>query len=390
MRDEVADPVARLARSADVVVYAMAAVSALLCATMVGADLVPLALVVAAVVPLIVEAAGLRPNPALGGFWTLGAVAVAQFTQSPKMIMLIPVAMAAWVALRSASRTLNGAFVASAIGVSVLCYVRYDPPIAGSFVESGSVIWVAAILYGSATGYVLRRTRVLAEELSRAQHRLVAAAAADERRRIAQDVHDLVAHSLAVALLNVKGARRTMHRDLALADEALARAEAVGRESLGGIRQVVGLLRDPATGGSAGPLPDAHDLADLVAGYRRSGLVVSLDVAGSLETIDPVAGSVLFRTVREGLANVLHHADGAATEVRVEVGRRDVRVAVVNDLPTGWQQRRRQPRRGLGLTGVVERVNTLGGTVSAGADDGRWQLAAVIPTSAAVEAASGV
>nr|MDT0667385.1 histidine kinase dimerization/phosphoacceptor domain-containing protein [Micromonospora sp. DSM 115978] len=123
---------------------------------------------------------------------------------------------------------------------------------------------MAAILYGTSSGYVLRRTRMLAEELSRAQHRLVAAAAADERRRIAQDVHDLVAHSLAVALLNVTGARRAMQRDPALADEALARAEAVGRESLAGVRQVVGLLRDD-TGAAlgVGPLPDAHDLADL-------------------------------------------------------------------------------------------------------------------------------
>ncbi|MCK9877049.1 histidine kinase [Frankia sp. AgPm24] len=383
------DPMARMARSANAVVYAMVAVAAGL-GVMTGADPWALALIAASVAPLAVEGAGVRVPPLVGGLVTLAAIGAAQGVGTPKMVLLIPVAMAAWVALRSSSALVNAVYLVGTVGLSVLWFVSVEPAPAGNYISSGSVVWAAAAGYGTASGYILRRTGELAEELARAQHRIVTTAASEERRRIAQDVHDLVAHSLAVALLNVTGARRTMRRDPALADEALARAEAVGRESLNGIRQVVGLLRedghvDPrppgATGADAGPgvgpLPDAHDLVALIDGYRAGGLPVELRIDGSLDGLDAVAGSVLFRTVREALANVSHHAAGAVTDIEIGVAAGSVRVAVTNPLPPGWQ--RRSQRRGLGLTGVVERVNALGGTVSAGADDGAWQLAAVIP-----------
>ena len=156
-------------------------------------------------------------------------------------------------------------------------------------------------------------------------------AAAAERTRIARDVHDVVAHSLTVVMLHVTGARRALATDPARADEALARAEMVGRESLDSIRQVMGLLRDPGGGHPTCRRTGARPTcAALIDGYRAGGLDVTsdrqLDADGSL---DPAVELVVFRVVQESLANVLQHAPGAACR------RRGAR----------WRRRHRSPRR---------------------------------------------
>ncbi|WP_235013923.1 histidine kinase [Parafrankia sp. Ea1.12] len=391
------DPVAGMVRLADHAVYGLTAVAALISAVLVGLEPWPLLLIALAVAPPAAEACGLRVPPVVAGPLGLAMVTALILLDAPKTAILVAVALAAWVALRSASAPLNLFMIAAVSALSYVDFSRRPAAPHDGYLSSGSIVWGAAALYATATGVVLRRTTVLAAELARAQHRLVAAAATDERRRIAQDVHDLVAHSLAVALLNITGARRTMRRDPALADEALARAEQVGRDSLAGIRRAVGLLGGgdtPATGGSlradrdsGGPLPDAHDLAALVDGYRRSGLAVELTVTGGLGGLDQAAGSVLFRTVREALANVLHHAGGTATWITVEMLADSVRVTVRNARPgpgDGVLPAARGPRPGggMGLAGMAERVHALGGSVVAGPRDGGWEVTATIPTVA--------
>lgn len=378
--------VLRTVQIANLLVYGIIGVMAALSAISVAPDVRLLGLVGLAIAPFALEAAGVRLPPVLVVAVSFGAVGAVIGLGGAKLAMLIPIAVAGWVALRSASLPLNVLAMLGVLGLSALLeYGGAAEQVAGGHLDAGSVIWVAAALYGAATGYLLRRTRELAFQLAAAQHRLATVAAADERRRVAQDVHDLVAHSLAVVLLNISGARRAMGRDPLAADEALARAEAVGRESINGVRQAVGLLRE-AGGSSAsgsGPLPDAHDLDALVEGYRRGGLPVRLRVTGDLDDVGPVAGSVLFRTARESLANVSRHAPGMPARVDVTIGADAVRVAVDNDLPStgrvGTGLGRTSEPTGLGLTGMAERVRALGGEFAAGAVGDQWRLSASIP-----------
>ncbi|HEY8524619.1 MAG TPA: histidine kinase [Acidimicrobiales bacterium] len=264
-------------------------------------------------------------------------------------------------------------------------------------------------------GTILRRERRLVAALQDARERLEAAAAAQERQRIAREIHDVVGHSLTVMLLNVGGARRVLAADPEAAGEALDRAERVGRESLQSVRSVVGLLRDPGETGTEAPRPGAADIPDLVATAREAGMAVRAEVAGDLAGVDPYAGLAAFRLVQEALSNVEHHAPDAEVAVRVERAGDRLAVAVRNGPPpagavpaggssgesSGTTSRPpsgaapRSPgspsaapatgngaaggRRGTGLDGMRQRVAALGGTLAAGPDGDGWSVTATIP-----------
>ena len=200
-----------------------------------------------------------------------------------------------------------------------------------------------------------------------------------ERARIAREVHDVVAHSLTVVMLNLTGARRALATDPARADEALARAEIVGRESLDSIRQVMGLLREP--GVRAAPLPqpgagrraarsstataapgwtvDADDRRD-VAG--RSTRPSSSSCTASCRSRWPTCCST--RPARRPRSRcALDDATG-----RLRGDRRNGRRAA--PAPAS-----RADRAGLGTRGMAERVRAVGGELHAGPTaDGGWQV----------------
>ncbi len=179
----------------------------------------------------------------------------------------------------------------------------------GSADDSGIVYFVGGLGISWLSGLLLRRQEALTAQLEAMRDAQVERMAATERARIARDVHDVVAHSLTVVMLNLTGARRALATDPAGADEALQRAETVGRESLDSIRQVMGLLREPAAD-AALPQPTIDALPRLVDGYRRAGLDVELAMPHTT-AVDPAVGLVAYRVVQESLANVLQHAPGA-------------------------------------------------------------------------------
>ncbi|MGX7674258.1 sensor histidine kinase [Plantactinospora sp. DSM 117369] len=243
----------------------------------------------------------------------------------------------------------------------------------------------AVVFFGTGTlftwsiGRILRRERQLVAALTEAQARLDVAAAAAERRRIAHDVHDAVGHGLTVVLLNLVGARQVLDRDPAAAAEALDRAEQVGRDSLQSVRAIVGLLRDPAEGGGAQPpLPGAADIVDLVRGVAEAGLPVRTELVGDLGSVDTYTGLAAFRIVQEAVSNVRHHAPGAEAVVRIVRHPDRLAVSVRNGAPA------RIPTPsgrggGTGLAGMRQRVEALGGTVSAGPDGDGWLVEASLP-----------
>jgi signal transduction histidine kinase len=241
---------------------------------------------------------------------------------------------------------------------------------------SGNWYFAAGILFAWLAGHLLRRQYELVAELRTAQDRMGALAAADERRRIAREIHDIVAHSLTVVVLNVGGARKVMTTDPDAATEALERAEQVGRQALDDIRRTVGLLRDDSSDAAVAPTVAAIPL--LVDGYRQAGLDVRSEIDGALDGLDPVTGTTLYRFVQEGLSNVLTHAPGAAVTVSIAVTAREVAASVGNGMPT-------EPvppddgRIGLGLLGMRERIESRHGRFSAGPDGAGWLVECTLP-----------
>ena len=241
------------------------------------------------------------------------------------------------------------------------------------FIGGIGISWLA--------GRMLRRQELLNQDLQEMNELRVEHAAVAERARIARDVHDVVAHSLTVVMLHLTGARRALAADPAQADQALARAELVGRESLDSIRQVMGLLRDPG-GGTDVPVPGLADLPALIDGYRAGGLDIQSDLSSMPTDADAAVGLVVFRVVQESLTNVLRHAPGAACRVAVRAGAdataRHVEVEVGNGVAPRIGAV--DLRTGLGVRGMVERVRALGGRLEAGpVTGGGWRVWAMIP-----------
>jgi signal transduction histidine kinase len=240
--------------------------------------------------------------------------------------------------------------------------------------------WVLAHVFIFTLGRAVYRQGRLIEELERARRALADQEVAEERRRIARELHDLAGHTLAAMLLHVTGARHVLRRDLAEAERALIDAETVGRASLDQIRATVASLRadergtDPALAGVA-------DLVALVDEYRRAGLVVDVTIAESAADLTGPVGVAVHRVAREGLCNVARHAPGNRVELRVDCVRDGVRLLVVDQ---GRPASPPDPQAlHFGLVGMAERTRSLGGRFDAGPTADGWRLEARFPTAVA-------
>ncbi len=203
----------------------------------------------------------------------------------------------------------------------VMCAAAVAPAVVSHVIPEEEIAWTpwaAANVLMLVLGRSLRRQRGLIEQLEAAREALAEQAVAEERHRIARELHDLAGHTLAAVLLHVTGARHVLRRDLDEAERALIQAEAVGRGSLDQIRSTVASLRtsdaarDPALQGSA-------RLVELVEEYRSAGLDVSAVVTPPVAGIGGPVGTALHRIGREALANVARHAPGNRVELSVDV-----------------------------------------------------------------------
>jgi signal transduction histidine kinase len=207
--------------------------------------------------------------------------------------------------------------------------------------------------------------------LRAAQAELGRQAASDERRRIAREIHDIVAHSLTVTMLHLTGARYILARDPEGAAAALVEAERPGRQSLADVWRTVGLLEaegDPRVRSlTPTPLPGAEDIATLVRDYAQAGLDAHYTGTGPVARVSAAAGLALYRITQEALANVVKHAAGAHVNVELRT-ESDVHLRVSDDGKpdlTGSGARMDAASR-LGVAGMRERAVLLGGTLSAG------------------------
>jgi signal transduction histidine kinase len=252
--------------------------------------------------------------------------------------------------------------------------------------EAGILVqpWAIANVFTLTLGRTMRHQRLLIEQLEQTRRELADAAVAEERRRIARDLHDLAGHTLAAVLLHVTGARHVLRRDVDEAERALRDAEAVGRASLDQIRATVVALRADERGTDPA-LPGAADLALLVEDYRRAGLDVRYDVAGPLDDLDGPIGTALHRIAREALTNVARHAPGNQVTVSLAAGDDAVVLAVADSGTPGGAAPVIGPH--FGLVGMAERARAVGGELEAGPSEDGWRVEARLPVRRHPEAA---
>jgi signal transduction histidine kinase len=236
--------------------------------------------------------------------------------------------------------------------------------------------------------YVFARRRTLqmltdrAERAEREQHLLAEQARAEERTRLAAEMHDVITHRVSLMVLQA-GALRVRARD----EETRATAEdlrATGCAALGELRDAIGLLRTTATGGNgpaeAGPVP-FPGFAPLIADSQSVGVMVRLTEEGHPPLVSPVIARTAYRVVQEALTNVRKHATGADAEVWVRYRAEGVHLTVRNTAPAqGADGIPMIEGSGTGLLGLRHRVELIGGTLLAGpSEDGGFRVEARLP-----------
>ena len=236
-----------------------------------------------------------------------------------------------------------------------------------------AVAWLAGVTLSerSARAQAAEERAAFAEREREAVARL---AVSEERGRIARELHDVVAHSVSVMVLQVGAVR---HRLAPGEDrEALMAVEQAGRTALTEMRHLLGAMRDAADDLELEPQRGVDSLEALVAEVGRAGLPVRLDVEGEPFPLPLAIDLSAYRIVQEGLTNALKHARASQAEVLLRYAARDLEIEVRDDGVGGAA-----PSDGLGhgLTGVRERVKIHGGSMSAGAETRGFVLRARLP-----------
>jgi signal transduction histidine kinase len=248
---------------------------------------------------------------------------------------------------------------------------------------TGELVVVPAMFFvGWLAGFALRQRAAQAEEAedraARAERERAVAtriAVAEERARIARELHDVVAHSVSVMVLQVGAVRHRLPQSLSEDREALQDVEKAGRGALAEMRHLLGAMRD-GEDVELSPQPGLDSLDALVEQVDRAGLPARLHVEGDAVELPRAVELSAYRIVQEGLTNSLKHANASRADVTVRYGAKDLELEVRDD-GAGTSS---GDGLGHGLVGIGERVKIYGGEMSAGAGaEGGFVLTARLP-----------
>ncbi|WP_406105387.1 sensor histidine kinase [Micromonospora globbae] len=240
----------------------------------------------------------------------------------------------------------------------------YFVPLGIENTVAGDSDWVFILFVGLAVlgpGYAVRMRRAQAARLVALAAEREAAARADERLRVARELHDIVSHGVSVMVLQAAAAQAVLDSDAVRARGSLDAVQDVGREVVTELRRLLVVLRGAEPAPEA--LPSLRRLEPLATGVRLAGGQVDVAVTGDLDAIPAAADVSGYRILQEALTNAARHAPGAAVRVSIEVAADALRLRVTDD---GTGAARRSAGTGHGLTGIRERVELFGGTVTAG------------------------
>jgi signal transduction histidine kinase len=203
-----------------------------------------------------------------------------------------------------------------------------------------------------------------------------------ERNRIARDMHDVVAHSLAVVIAQADGARYAKAHDPEAVDGALSAISSTAREALADVRLLLGQLRHPQT---EGPQPALADLGRLLDQLRASGLTVAFTTKGQPLQLGTGQQLAVYRIVQEALTNALRHGDvHEEVSVRFEWVIDELEITITSAVTASPATA--ELRVGHGLAGMKERAALVGGRLTTTVDDHRFVVTAIIPATAAARA----
>ncbi len=245
--------------------------------------------------------------------------------------------------------------------------------------DPGWAAWMAGTTFTVGAAALVRHQLALVDQLRQAEAGLAERSRAEERNRIARDLHDVIAHTLTVSLLHVTSARLAVENEPEDAAASLAEAERLGRQSLNEVRSIVGLM-GPDAAATTDPVHGIVELTDLVDGFRRAGANVTLKIDGNLERLPATTGSVIYRILQEALTNAAKHAAGRRTAVRLAEAPDHVELVVDTGGTPGVGV-------GRGTSGMRERAAAVGGRCSAGPHDNGWRVQAWLPLDSAPETA---
>ncbi|MFD9369739.1 sensor histidine kinase [Streptomyces sp. NPDC060020] len=334
-----------------------------------------LALVLSAM-PLIARRA--RPVTVLAAVLALGALVNVATPPTPHFTLTL------MVALYTVARFSRPAVAASAavVAVPLISVGQSGWPL--PFGWSGLIANAIGTLGSLGVAAVVNHRQREAEA-----HRTLLAdrAVAEERRRIARELHDIVAHHITTMQLMAGGARANLAHDPEVVREALVTLEDSGRMALREMRQLLDVLRageEPEHTPPA-PQPGAGDLDRIVTESRLAGTETEFTVDGPVRPLPPTVGLTVFRIVQEALTNTRKHAGQAKAHVRLTYRRDEVAVEVRDD-GAGAHAPASRPgvRPGYGLIGMHERVALQGGTLEAAPlDGGGFRVAARLPVPVA-------
>ena len=244
---------------------------------------------------------------------------------------------------------------------------------------AGAIAWAGAWVAGDVTRQRRERIAALhdrAERAERESERERRLAAAEERTRIARELHDSAGHAMNVILVQAGAARLLRDRDPEGSRRALSTIEDVARATIGEIDRLVrGLRDDGASGGELAPLPGTGDIEDLAERHRASGLAVTVRREGHERALGTAVDRAAYRIVQEALTNAARHGHGRA-DVVLRFGDETLEIAITNPVAGDGSP---AAGGGHGLVGMRERAALLGGRLEAGAEDGVFRVLAALP-----------
>jgi signal transduction histidine kinase len=259
---------------------------------------------------------------------------------------------------------------------------RFPALIGGAFSLGAGLVWIGlddwlfpVVVFSGAwlAGRLVRQgevhTRVVEERaaaLEREREANARAAAAEERARIARELHDVLSHSVSVMVVQAGAERMALGSDRAATGETLEAIEKTGRQALAEMRRLLSMLRVGDEPSAHAPQPTLGELDVLVAQVREAGLPVELHFEGEPTPLPPGVAVSAYRIVQEALTNVLKHAGPARARVIVRYATRELELEIADD----GRGSRDAGDPGHGLVGMRERVALYGGNFDAGARNG--------------------
>ncbi|HUR50373.1 MAG TPA: histidine kinase [Acidimicrobiales bacterium] len=264
---------------------------------------------------------------------------------------------------------------------------------AGIWTVNLVIIW-PILFIGLGASVLLGRSKQLKVDEDRSGQLAIA----EERVRIARELHDVVAHGVSLMTVQIAAARKVAKKKPEAADAALATAEETGRQSLAELRGIVSVLRGAdasieaastkhaqpkspteSTPAALAPMPGLDDIGALVESMNDAGLQVSYSVLGVRPELNAGTGLIVYRVVQEALTNVIRHAKASRVEVSLMYLPDAVDIRIEDDGVGAPEPTHRSD--GHGILGMRERLATVGGSVTAGpGPEGRgWQVHAEIP-----------